>query len=122
MKQTAYSVYGYEEIFSRFNAILCHIEGPSGFPFEIHLDAGNSTEPPVFTVNLFETQSDGSDKLLYSTVIDQNTSYDNLNRDLTVLTDIMCCCMYAAEHDVSYAKARSIVTEEEQEENEELPF
>lgn len=126
MKETVFSVYDYPEIFSRYYTLLAHLEGPSGFPFSIHLDAGNSTEPPTIYVELSESQPDGSEHLVYESYIDQNSPFNKLDYELQRLRDEIEFCIYAIEHQMPYIEARKAVVGErvkkEEVGNSDLPF
>lgn len=122
MTRTVYSTYDYHEIIARYLAILDPLEGPSCFPFCVHLDAGNKTEPPVISVDLYETQSDGSDRVIAYTGCDQNTTLKAFHRDLLELKDDVAACVYAASNGTTYDKAVAALKEEAKKDESELPF
>lgn len=122
MKETVFSVYSYTEIIDRYYGVLSHLEGPSLFPFSIHLNAGNTTEPPVITVELYEMNSQGGDNLVYDSFIDQNSPFNKLEYEIQRLKDEVEFCLYAAENQMSYQDARMAVVGKRKEEEDEMPF
>lgn len=69
MEDRVYDIYEYAEVLSRILAATAPLDGPSGFPVEVKFLAGNTVEPPVISVDVYE----GDTTVIFSDAVDQNT-------------------------------------------------
>ena len=116
MKHSVYGVLDYAEIIARYITTTAPIEGPTCFPVSIRFDAGNRVEPPIISVEVCETQSDGSEKVLYYTGTDQNTSLEAFLSGLDKLRDVVMTALSALSEGISYEEAKNKPVGEESEE------
>ena len=117
MKQTVYSILNYEEIIARYIKATEPLDGPSCFPVEISFSAGNQVEPPVISVQVSETQSDGSERILYITGTDQNTPLESFLSCLDRLREVVMTALLAQANGISYEEASKKPSKEENDED-----
>lgn len=125
MKEKLYHILDFGEIITRLIAVTSPLDGPSCFPVIIRYEAGNRTQPPIISVGLYETQSDGSDRSLFSAEFDQNTSYDRFEIEMkNLMTTVQDCCE-AISKGWSYQQlidSRKQIIKSKESEDDNLPF